>query len=121
MVALLLAVVTLLAGGAGPALAGPDRPGQDGGGSGAGSGADETTATTATTADGTGSSVTAPPAQDIIPEPNSGHAPEDAGDRGGALQLVVLLLILVGVGVIVTQIVRQARRARERQGTPTAP
>ena len=27
------------------------------------------------------------PTQDIIPRPNTGHAPTEAGDRGGALQL----------------------------------
>ncbi|MGH9249754.1 MAG: hypothetical protein ACRD0W_09610, partial [Acidimicrobiales bacterium] len=40
------------------------------------------------------------PEQDMIPEPNSGRAPTDAGDRGGALQALVLLSIAIGVGGI---------------------
>jgi hypothetical protein len=97
-------VLVVLTGWVVPALGGPARPVQDGDGSGPAS-------TTSST-----SSVTAPPDQDIIPEPNSGQAPEDAGDRGGALQLLVLVLVLAGVGVIATQVVRQARRNRP---TPT--
>jgi uncharacterized membrane protein len=54
------------------------------------------------------------PAQDIIPEPNSGRAPDDAGDRGGVLQGVVFLLILVGVGGVVALAVRESRRKRSR-------
>jgi hypothetical protein len=54
------------------------------------------------------------PAQDIIPEPNSGRAPDDAGDRGGVLQGVVFLLILVGVGGVVALAVRESRRSRSR-------
>jgi hypothetical protein len=54
------------------------------------------------------------PAQDIIPEPNSGRAPDDAGDRGGVLQGVVLLFILVGVGGVVALTVRESRRNRSR-------
>jgi uncharacterized membrane protein len=54
------------------------------------------------------------PAQDIIPEPNSGRAPDDAGDRGGVLQGVVFLLILVGVGGVVALAVRESRRNRSR-------
>jgi hypothetical protein len=46
----------------------------------------------------------------IIPEPDAGRAPEDPGDRGGALQLAVLGLILVALAVIVWRIVRSARR-----------
>jgi hypothetical protein len=55
------------------------------------------------------------PQQDMIPEPNSGRAPTDAGDRGGALQGVVLLFILVGVGGIAVLAVRESRRARARR------
>jgi hypothetical protein len=54
------------------------------------------------------------PAQDIIPEPNSGRAPDDAGDRGGVLQGVVFLFIVVGVGGVVTLAVRESRRNRSR-------
>ena len=72
---------------------------QDGGGSG---GVSDTTDDTPV------------PAQDIIPEPNSGRAPDDAGDRGGVLQGVVFLLILVGVGGVVALAVRESRRNRSR-------
>jgi hypothetical protein len=54
------------------------------------------------------------PAQgdDIIPKPNSGREPEEAGDRGGALQLLVFGLIVAGIGGIVAMIVRESRRNR---------
>jgi hypothetical protein len=55
------------------------------------------------------------PGQDMIPEPNSGRPPRDAGDRGGALQGAVLLLIVVGVGGIAALAVRESRRARARR------
>ena len=58
------------------------------------------------------------PEQDIIPEPNSGRAPEDPGDRGGVLQGVVLLLIVLGVSVVVARVVRESRRNRAG-GDPT--
>ncbi|HEY8524294.1 MAG TPA: hypothetical protein VIL48_04980 [Acidimicrobiales bacterium] len=57
----------------------------------------------------------AAPEQDIIPQPDSGQAPEDAGDRGGALQLVVLAATVVGVGVVATLAVRESRRNRARR------
>jgi hypothetical protein len=69
-------------------------------------------------ADSTTSSVTAPPDQDIIPEPDSGHPPSEAGDRGGALQLGLLALILAGVGIIAWRIVVAARRHEARSGPP---
>ena len=50
--------------------------------------------------------------QRIIPRPNSGHDPEDAGDRGGALQLALLGLIVVGVGVIGVKVFRQTRQVQ---------
>lgn len=56
------------------------------------------------------------PNQEIVPQPNSGTAPGEAGDRGGALQLTVLGLVVVGVGGAVVVVVRQARRAREAAG-----
>ena len=52
------------------------------------------------------------PSQDIIPEPNTDSAPSEAGDRGGALQLGLLALVLVVVGGFVWRLVRQSRRAR---------
>lgn len=52
----------------------------------------------------------------IIPRPDSGRAPEDAGDRGGALQTVVFVVILGGVVVIATLVVRESRKARAERG-----
>ena len=54
--------------------------------------------------------------QDIIPRPNSGHEPTDAGDRGGALQVLVLAAIVAGVGAIGGLAVRDVRRGRARAG-----
>jgi hypothetical protein len=55
------------------------------------------------------------PGQEMIPEPNSGRPPSDAGDRGGALQGVVLLLIVIGVGGIAGLALRESRRVRARR------
>jgi hypothetical protein len=52
------------------------------------------------------------PTQDIVPRPNSGEAPEEAGDRGGALQLLLPALIVAAIGGGVWHISRQARRAQ---------
>ena len=52
------------------------------------------------------------PAPDMIPRPNSGAEPTEAGDRGGALQVAVFVVILAGVGGITALAVRDARRAR---------
>jgi hypothetical protein len=52
------------------------------------------------------------PEQDIVPHPNEGAEPEDPGDRGGALQLVVLGLVVVGIGGVVGLVVRQSKRAQ---------
>jgi hypothetical protein len=62
------------------------------------------------------------PGQDMIPEPNSGRPPSDAGDRGGVLQGLVLLCIVIGVGGIAVLAVRESRRARARRvaGTDVA-
>lgn len=52
------------------------------------------------------------PAPDIVPAPNSGHEPTEAGDRGGALQLLVLGLVVVAVGGALVHLTRESRRAR---------
>jgi hypothetical protein len=52
------------------------------------------------------------PTQDIIPEPDSGASPDDAGDRGGGLQLLVLGIVLLAVAGGGWHIARQARRGR---------
>lgn len=52
----------------------------------------------------------APP--EIVPQPNSGKAPDEAGDRGGWAQLTLLGLIVaavVGIGFVV---MRGSRRSR---------
>jgi hypothetical protein len=49
--------------------------------------------------------------QRIIPRPNSGHEPDEAGDRGGALQLAVLGLVVVGVGVVGFNVFRKTRQS----------
>lgn len=56
-------------------------------------------------------STTGVPAPDIIPRPDSGEAPTEAGDRGGALQLLVLGVVVIALGGGVVHVVRQARRA----------
>jgi hypothetical protein len=53
---------------------------------------------------------------DIIPEPNSGREPEDAGDRGGALQSVLFAALVVAVAGAAFVLVRQSRRARAGRG-----
>jgi hypothetical protein len=52
----------------------------------------------------------------IIPEPNAGEEPNDPGDRGGTLQLVVLGLVVVAIGGVVFAVARQSRRARGASG-----
>lgn len=59
---------------------------------------------------------TIPESGHIIPEPNSGVAPTDAGDRGGSLQTVVFVIVLAGVGVIGALVVRESRKARAARG-----
>ena len=56
------------------------------------------------------------PTQEIVPQPNSGTDPDEAGDRGGALQVTVLVLVVVAVGGAVVMVVRQSRRARQAAG-----
>lgn len=61
------------------------------------------------------------PGDDIIPQPNSGREPTEAGDRGGALQGLVFVLILVGVGTILGLAVRESRKVRRRAAEAAAP
>lgn len=49
---------------------------------------------------------------DIVVEPDSGNAPEDPGDRGGAYQGALFLAILAGVGGVALFAVRDVRRHR---------
>jgi uncharacterized protein HemX len=65
--------------------------------------------------DSTSTSTTiAVPSQDIVPQPNSGTPPQEAGDRGGALQLGLLALVVVAIGAAVAGLVRQSKRSRAR-------
>jgi hypothetical protein len=48
----------------------------------------------------------------IIPRPNSGKAPEEAGDRGGWAQLSLLGLIVVAIGGVSYGVVRGTKRSR---------
>ena len=51
----------------------------------------------------------------IIPEPDSGIAPERPGDRGGWQQWAVLGAIVLGIGTIAVLVTRQSMRARARR------
>lgn len=42
----------------------------------------------------------------FLPKPGCGKAPEQAGDRGGSLQVLTFLIMLAGVGVIATVLIR---------------
>jgi hypothetical protein len=77
---------------------------------GAASAQEPSSGTTTTTLEGM-------PSQDIIPKPGEGEAPEEAGDRGGALQLAVLALVVGSIALAVTVVVRQSRRARAGRGS----
>ena len=52
--------------------------------------------------------------QDIIPRPNSGEEPTEAGDRGGGLQILVFVAIVAGLGTIALLATRDVRRSRTR-------
>jgi hypothetical protein len=126
---LVVLAVTVGVLGAGAALAGGAPAGAAAGSAAAPPGAGAHTqqaddpqggATDETTADET-TRDTGVPTQDIIPKPNSGQAPSEAGDRGGSLQLALLVLIVVAVGGIVAKVVHDSRRARQpRASSPAA-
>ena len=84
-------------------LAGPSAvaaPAQDG---------TDATATSSTT-----STVVELPPAEMIPRPNSGHQPVDSGDRGGSLQLLVFVVVLLALAGGVAKAVLDSRRARAR-------
>ena len=58
------------------------------------------------------------PTQDIVPKPNSGQAPEDAGDRGGALQLLVLALMVGAIGFGAWRLSTQVRNVKRTAPPP---
>lgn len=53
------------------------------------------------------------PVGQIIPKPNSGTAPQDAGDRGGALQLTLLGLLVLFFAFAAWRVRLTVRRARQ--------
>lgn len=55
--------------------------------------------------------------QDIVPQPNAGREPTEAGDRGGALQLLIPGVLIVAVGGAVVHLRRQSRQARYSAGS----
>jgi hypothetical protein len=54
------------------------------------------------------------PEPHMIPRPNEGHKPIDAGDRGGGLQLGLLALMVAVVSGGVAYGVHESRKARAR-------
>ena len=55
----------------------------------------------------------------ILPRPNSGHAPTYQGDRGTGSQYAVLGAMLLALGVIIALVTRQSRRSKARWGAAT--
>ncbi len=48
----------------------------------------------------------------MIPRPNSGREPESPSDRGGWLQLTVMAVMVGGLVVIGSLVVRESRKAK---------
>ncbi len=46
----------------------------------------------------------------FLPKPGCGREPQQAGDRGGALQYVVFAVMLGGLGIIATVLIRNVIR-----------
>lgn len=59
---------------------------------------------------------TVPTQPSIIPAPNSGEAPADAGERGGALQGALFFLVCGGIVLLFLLVWRDSRRKRRAQG-----
>lgn len=51
---------------------------------------------------------------DIIRKPGTGQHPDDAGDRGGVLQVVLFVAVAGGITVIVALALRESRRNSSR-------
>ena len=56
----------------------------------------------------------APGLGDITGTPDAGPEPEDAGDRGGAAQLVLAVMIFSGIAFIVSRIALATRSANSK-------
>ncbi|MBK5224091.1 MAG: hypothetical protein JJE52_14700 [Acidimicrobiia bacterium] len=95
MLLVLLAAAILTA----PLAAAQDDPGTD----------SDTTTTTMFRRDGDS------PIGDILPEPNSGQAPDSPNDPGGWQQYLVFALIAGGLGAIVLLVRRESKRAKRPQ------
>lgn len=50
----------------------------------------------------------------LLPRPGCGKEPEDAGDRGGALQYTVFGLMMLGLGVIGASMVRGIKKQKSQ-------
>lgn len=81
----------------------------------AGAQSDDTTTTTVSPFDDPDAQL---PTGNILPRPNSGQAPESAGDPGGWMQYMVFALIFAGLALIVVLVVRESRKARSAAGRP---
>lgn len=58
-----------------------------------------------------------PASHDIVVRPDREPRPQRAEDRGGALQITVLLVVVGGIGTIAALAVRESRRKRGRSAT----
>jgi len=56
----------------------------------------------------------------IIPAPNSGHTPRDAGERGGWMQELLFFAICGAIAVIGGLVWRESRQKRRAQGRLTS-
>jgi hypothetical protein len=72
------------------------------------------------TVEGTTTTVRGVPGGDIIPEPGTGQAPQDAGDRGGGLQIALFVIIVAGIGALAMLARREVRRSRQRETETTS-
>ena len=57
------------------------------------------------------------PVGNILPRPNTGRAPDSPNDPGGWQQYLVFGLILGGLALIGSLVVRESRRARAARST----
>jgi hypothetical protein len=74
------------------------------------------TATTTTTTVATADDGQVAQTKSVIPKPNSGSAPQQAGDRGGALQIGlfgVLVLALAFIGAVIIRSTMRNSRVRD--------
>ena len=75
-------------------------------------GTEPTSTTTSSTTTSSSTTVVQVPTGNILPMPNSGVAPSEPGDRGGALQIGLFFLVVLAIAGAVLALVRQSRRAK---------